>query len=432
MIRFGTDGIRGAAGAWPITADVALSVGRAAARLAREYGGDRVLLARDTRPSGSMLVAAAAAGVASQGGHALLADVLPTAGLMAGLADGMAEVGIMVTASHNASPDNGFKIIGAGGRKLSEADSARFENWLAENPAEGEVGSLEPVGLQARRCYHRALDEASPDSAALDGCKIAVDLAHGAAVSTVRWLKERYPGVTWVFRGDGDGIINEGVGSEHPDGLAELVRAESCHGGIAVDGDADRCLIVDEQGRPVHGDVLTWLLASRMQVRSLAVTVMSTTALEAALPEVRVERTPVGDKHLMLAMHQHGIPLGCEESGHVLFADGLPGGDGVLTGLRALALAGLQDQPLSQTLAAFQPYPRVKTKVRVNGRPPLDEIAALRAAVEAGEGRLGRGRVFLRYSGTEPVLRVLVEGPDAEVVKDVAYEVTEAARASLP
>jgi len=432
MIRFGTDGVRGHAGTPPITAEGAVRIGRAAARLAREGGGERVILARDTRPSGAMLVAAAAAGVAAEGGTALLADVLPTAGLMAALADGIAEAGVMVTASHNPAGDNGFKVVGANGRKLSDSRSAKFEAWLGEEPEPGEPGTLEPVGLQARRCYHRALDEAAPGSTALEGLKVAVDLANGAAASTARWLKERYPGTTWHLRGTGDGVINDGAGSEHPQAVAELVREHGCHVGIAVDGDADRCVLVDETGQVVHGDALCWLLASHMEVRSLAVTVMSTTALEAALPQVRVERTPVGDRHLMLAMQQHGIPLGCEESGHVLFADGLPGGDGILTGLRAIAAARLREHALSQALAPFQPFPRVKTKVRVSARPPLDELEELQDAVAAGQERLGPGRVFLRYSGTEPVLRILVEGPDAAAVEDVAFDVTEVAREVLP
>ena len=196
MIRFGTDGVRGRAGQPPIVVEDAVRIGRAAARLAREHGGERVLLARDTRPSGAMLVAAAAAGVAGEGGTALLADVLPTAGLMAALADGMAEAGIMVTASHNPAEDNGFKIVGSDGRKLSDAQSQQFEAWLAEAPVH-RVGTLEPVGLQARRCYHRALDEAAPESSALAGLKIAVDLAHGAATSTGRWRRSATSTARW-------------------------------------------------------------------------------------------------------------------------------------------------------------------------------------------------------------------------------------------
>ena len=202
---------------------------------------------------------------------------------------------------------------------------------------------------------------------------------------------------------------------------------EACHGGFAVDGDADRCVLVDEQGRVVPGDALAWLLARGAGVESLAVTVMSNGALEPSLPGVHVVRTPVGDRHLHAAMAEHGIPLGCEESGHVLFDDALPDGDGVVTGLRALAI-GTAEGPLSRHLAGFVPFPRVKGKVRVRHRPALDSLPALTDVCRLGEQRLGAGgRVFLRYSGTEPVLRVLVEGPEATTVEGVARDVTRVA-----
>jgi phosphoglucosamine mutase len=431
MIRFGTDGVRGEAGRPPMTAEVAVRVGRAAVKLARLSGGDRVLIARDTRPSGPMLTAGVASGVAAQGGEAVLADVLPTSGVMANLAAGTADVGVMVTASHNPAPDNGFKVIGVGGHKLSDEQSARFEAWLAEEPEPCVPGLFRPDGLGARQVYHRALADAAPAGSALDGLRIAVDLAHGAAIGAARWLRERYPGVDWRFTGTGDGVVNSGVGSEHPAHLAALVRDEGCDAGIAVDGDADRCVLIDDRGEVVCGDALIWWLARGAGVRSLAVSVMSTTALEAALPDVRIERTPVGDRHLMHAMRQHGIPLGGEESGHVIFADGLPGGDGVLTGLRALALVG-RGRPLSAQLAPFRPHPRRTARVPAARKPPIGELPALQAAIAAAETDLGAsGRVLVRYSGTEPALRVLVEGVDAAAVARAVDAIVAAAREGL-
>ncbi|TVQ89957.1 MAG: phosphoglucosamine mutase [Deltaproteobacteria bacterium] len=431
MIQFGTDGIRGEAGRPPLTAEVALQIGRAAVKLAREGGGERVMIARDTRPSGLMLAYGVAAGVAAEGGEAVLIDVLPTSALMANLAAGAAEVGVMVTASHNPAPDNGFKLMYRGGRKLSEGAAERFERWLTESPGPSVPGQIRSDALGARQAYQRALDEVAPPSATLQGVRIGVDLSFGAAQGTARWLKERYPGVEWVLRGRGEGVINEGVGSEHPAGLAEVVRAEGCDFGFAVDGDADRCVLIDDLGAVVPGDVLTWWLASRLQVRSLATTVMSTNALEAALTEVRIERTPVGDRHLMHAMRQQGIPLGCEESGHVIFLDGLPGGDGILTGLKALSLAE-PDVPLSSQLRAFTPFPRKIGVVRTRVRPPLETLDALQRSIERAPRRLGPGgRVLVRYSGTEPVLRLLVEGPDASAVQQIFDELTEQARESL-
>ncbi|MFT7521346.1 MAG: phosphoglucosamine mutase, partial [Kiritimatiellia bacterium] len=361
-------------------------------------------------------------------GRAIMCEVLPTAGLMANLADDAADVGVMITASHNAAPDNGFKILGPGGRKLTDAENALFEGWLQSGSADHSPGSIDLAPLQAKRCYHRALDHVAPESARLTGVRIAVDLANGAASGTARWLQERYPAVEWVFLHTGEGTINDQAGSEHPNGLVLAVTEQQCHAGFAVDGDADRCVLVDERGQVVPGDTLAWWLTVSSKVRSLAVTVMSSTALEASLPDVLIRRTPVGDRHLMMAMNQNGISLGCEESGHVLFTDGLPGGDGVLTGLRALAAAPLGTRPLSETLSGFEPFPRAVSKVRVNDRPPLDQVPPLQAAVDRGRLRLGdHGRIFLRYSGTEPVLRVLVEGLDGLVVQAVCDDVTRVA-----
>jgi phosphoglucosamine mutase len=431
MIRFGTDGVRGEAGRPPMTAEVGVAVGRAAVRLARRAGGDRVLIARDTRPSGPMFTAAVAAGVAAGGGEAILADVLPTAGVMANLAAGTADVGVMVTASHNPAPDNGFKVLGPGGLKLNDEQVAAFEAWLTEAPDSRVPGTLRPDGLGARQAYHAALTAAGPAPERLDGRKIAVDLANGAAIGTARWLRERYPGVAWVFTGTGDGVVNEGVGSEHPAHLGAIVLEQRCDAGIAVDGDADRCVLVDERGAVVSGDALAWWLAHGLAVRSLAVTVMSTAALEPQLPDVHVVRTPVGDRHLMLAMKQHGIPLGCEESGHVLFADGLPGGDGVLTGLRALALAD-RGAPISAQLGVFRPFPRRTARVPAARRPPLDAVPAIQRAIAEAEARLApSGRVLVRYSGTEPILRILAEGPEEAAVVAAVQDLVAAAREGL-
>lgn len=429
MIRFGTDGVRGPAGVRPITAEGALAIGKAAARLAEHQGGQRVLIARDTRPSGPMLVAGCAAGAASLGAHVTIADVLPTSAVMAALADGIAEAGIMVTASHNPAADNGFKVLDSRGKKLSQELTQHFEEWVNQGHASNVISQITHNPLSVRTSYHRALEACAPASTDLADRTIVVDLAHGAATLNRRWLKEYYPATDWVFLGTGEGIINDGVGSEYPEHLASVVLDSGADAGIAVDGDGDRCVLVDERGRVVHGDKLAWLLAVNSGVRSMAVTVMSTSALEPALPGVHVHRTPVGDKHLMRAMAQHGLPLGCEESGHVLFSDGLPGGDGLLTGLRALAN---DRRPLSDQLTAFKPFPRVKGKVKVNARLPLGELAELQACVEAANARLDGGRVFLRYSGTEPVLRVLVEGPDQAVVEEVAAEVTQVAQQVLP
>jgi phosphoglucosamine mutase len=199
------------------------------------------------------------------------------------------------------------------------------------------------------------------------------------------------------------------------------VREGRLDAGIALDGDADRCVLVDERGEVVHGDALTWCLARDLGVDGLAVTVMSNAALEPALPGVIVHRTPVGDRHLQAAMRAHGLLLGAEESGHVLFGD-FPGGDGMLTGVRALAAAWRAAPTLSAAVRGFLPWPDARAKVRVSRRPPLQSLDGYEARVAAATARLAGGRVLLRYSGTEPILRVLVEGPDAAVVAAVRDE----------
>lgn len=421
QVAFGTDGIRGTAGRWPCTPEVALRVGRAAARLAQERGGGRVLVGRDTRPSGPVLEAAVAAGVAGQGTDALMAGVLPTSGVAAALHEGVGDVGVVLTASHNPACDNGFKVLGPRGGKLDDDAQRRLEAWIAEEPADGStMGSIADAGEAARTAWRRLVRAAAPDPDLLRGRRIALDLAHGALSAHADWLTSTFP-ADWVLVGSGDGLVNDGVGSEHLESLQRAVRENGCEGGLAFDGDADRCRVVDERGAIVPGDAVAWFLARARRVRTLAVTVMSNGALEASLEGVRVLRTPVGDRHLREAIDTEGAELGCEESGHVLFDD-FPAGDGLVTGLRLLG-AALPDGTLSDAFAGFTPLPRRLDKVRIARRPPLETVAELEEARIRGELLLGpHGRVFLRYSGTEDLLRVLVEGPDARVVEAVADE----------
>lgn len=426
MIRFGTDGVRGPAGQHPITPEGAVALGRAAARLA---DGGRVLIGQDTRPSGTWLSQAVAAGVAGQGGSARLLGVLPTAGVSAGLAAGLGEVGVMVTASHNPWPDNGLKVLGPDGKKLSDARQAEVEAWVNDPPQAARPGGVEALSHEGLSTYLQAARKAWGPLGALAGRKVAVDLANGAATVVLDALRQALP-CELVVVGDG-GLTNGGVGSEHPEALRQAVLDHGCIAGLAVDGDADRCLLVDEQGRELHGDRLIWLLARGRGIQRLAVTVMSTYALEPALRSVRIERTGVGDRLLTQAMAAHDLQMGAEESGHVLFSDALPSGDGLVTGLRALVAALSTAPTLSEAVASFRPWPRAKAKVWVTHRPELASVPALTAAVDEARPLTGGGRVFLRYSGTEPVLRILVEGPDAGGVQSAMTLVEAAATAAL-
>jgi phosphoglucosamine mutase len=427
-VRFGTDGVRGYAGSHPITEDVAYRIGGAAVRYAPNHPS-RVVVGRDTRPSGASLVEALTAGVVEAGGSCNDAGVVPTAAVGLALHQGLADVGVVVTASHNRWTDNGFKVFGAGGRKLDEKQVTTFEGLTSGELTLCAAGKAS-ASHEVRDLHRNALDQGMGRLGGLVGAKIAIDLAHGAATAHAAWLQERLP-CTLHLIGGGDGRTNDAVGSEHLEALCDAVRRHGAHGGLAVDGDADRCRLVDERGEVVPGDAVIWLLARTMAAQAIAVTVMSNAGLEKSLPNTRVIRTDVGDRHISAAMRTHRLPLGAEESGHILFAD-YPAGDGLLAGTRALNAALALNRPLSQVFAEFRALPRCVKAVPVVRRPPIDQVQELQEAVQAHKPSLGPyGRIFLRYSGTEPVLRVLVEGDEQGPVTRAATAVADAAKKAL-
>jgi phosphoglucosamine mutase len=431
---FGTDGVRGVAGQF-LTAELALALARAATeRVGRD--SPRVLVIRDTRESGEMLEAAVAAGVAASGGEALLGGVLPTPGAPLLLARYGLDLAVVLSASHNPYRDNGVKFFGGDGFKLSDAAEAEIERALeAPRPAPPAVGRVQPFH-GALEDYLRALHErfAQLD---LSGRRIALDCAHGAAYRAAPEIFRRLGADVDVLAAAPDGCnINHGCGSTHVETLAAHVRAGGHDAGFAFDGDADRVLAVDRHGTVVDGDELIALAAlhlraaGRLPGDGVAVTVMTNfgfhTAMRAA--GVTVATTPVGDRYVLEALRERGWALGGEQSGHIIDMGFAPSGDGIAAAL--LTLQALEGGDLAER-HAMEKLPQRLVNVRFADRAALDgAVLATEADVEAAAAALeGRGRVLVRSSGTEPLVRVMVEAPTDEEAEAVTTQLVQAVEA---
>lgn len=441
---FGTDGVRGAYGGPVMNEDLVARLAAAAGAWANRSGGPgaeaAVVVGRDTRASGGALEAAVLAGLAAAGLRGASLGVAPTPAIAWAVQRTGAPLGVAITASHNPASDNGVKFFAAGGRKLEDAEEAAIEEALPE-----AVGAWAPAGRGADGAGLVAayLDcvLATVPAGLLDGWRVAVDAAHGAASGTTPEALARL-GATVIARGvapDGTNI-NASVGSEHPDGLAELVRREGSRLGLAHDGDADRLVLVDEQGGILDGDEVLAILAldrlrrGALPGQAIVATVQSNLGLDAALAAegARVVRTPVGDRHVAAAMRRDGIALGGESSGHIICADVGLAGDGLLAALQVAAVMQRLGQPLSLLRQAMRHFPQVTRALRVGAKPPLAGLPTLpvvMAEVEAGLG--GRGRILVRYSGTEPKLRLLAEADSLAGAEAAVAALEAAARADL-
>jgi len=449
MPLFGTDGVRGLANGL-LTAELALHLAQATAVVlgqgrsaeARKAEGRRLtaVVARDPRVSGEFLAAAVAAGLASSGVDVLDAGVIPTPATAFLIADRDADFGVMVSASHNPAPDNGIKIFARGGTKLPDIVEQRIERAL-----EGE--RLQPTGAGVGRIRRFADAEdryvlhllgSLPHR--LDGIHVVLDCAHGAAAGvSPETFKDAGATVT-VIGADPDGLnINDGVGSTHLDVLAETVVRLGADVGIAHDGDADRCLAVDAQGNVVDGDQIMAILAVAMKERgtlvddTLVATVMSNLGLHRAMEAhgIRVLQTGVGDRYVLEAMNEGGYSLGGEQSGHVIMSDFATTGDGLLTGLHVVAEMARQGKTLAELASLMTVYPQVLVNVRGVDRDGVaDEVVQREVAASTAE--LGdSGRVLLRASGTEPLVRVMVEAASEDVARAHADRLAEVVRERL-
>jgi phosphoglucosamine mutase len=439
-LRFGTDGIRGVAGV-ELTAALARSVGAAAARV---LGGPRFLVGRDTRESGPWLQSAFADGVVAAGVDVVDLGVIPTPAVADLALEGGGPAAV-ISASHNPYTDNGIKLLSAGGRKLTDEQETAVESLLASPPGSGRTGSVTADSGALGR--YVSLLTAPLEGRTLGGLPVVVDCANGSAsVTAASVLEAAGVALLEVLAAEPDGRnINDHCGSTDPSRLSEVVRDRGAAVGLAFDGDADRVIAVDERGDVVDGDRLIALFAADLRARGLlagggvAVTVMTNLGFHRAMASlgVAVASTPVGDRFILEALSSRGWALGGEQSGHIIFRDLWPGmaptGDGVLTGLVLLDLLVRAGRPLSELAGAtMQRMPQVLRNVRVADHRALDGAAAVWDEVAAVEAELGsEGRVLLRPSGTEPLVRVMVEAPTEDVAERVVDRLSSAVVAAL-
>ena len=441
---FGTDGVRGKAGEYPLDAP---TVARFAAALVRALPyssstGARILVGRDTRESGAWIEREIARGVRSMGARLTSAGVIPTPAT-AYLTKSMEfDAGIVISASHNPFEDNGIKVFSGEGEKFDEDLEAHVEAVMADPSwtVDEEHGPpVETRDLVASYITHART--AVTDMSSLRGVKIAIDCAHGATVTVApRLFRDLGFDVTLLGATPDGRNINLGCGSTHPEHLAEAVRAGGHAMGVSFDGDGDRCILVDGQGAIVDGDAIMLILARHMQMHrelrgnTVVATVMSNIGLEIALRAHGIEmvRTPVGDKYVADVIAKNNYALGGEQSGHVILSDYLFTGDGIVTALAVLRVLADTGRSLADLASEYVRYPQVLLNVRVKERRAIAEVPALVDAMRRVEGQLeGRGRLLVRYSGTEPLLRIMLEGQNQAEIHAWADEIAQVARAAL-
>jgi phosphoglucosamine mutase len=437
---FGTDGIRGRTNEGPMTAEIAMKVGQAAgAYFVRGKYRHRVLIGKDTRLSGYMMESALTAGFTSVGMDVVLVGPMPTPAVAMLTKSMRADLGVMISASHNPFSDNGIKLFGPDGYKLSDEVEARIEKAIEAPP---KLAAAEQIG-RARRVddaqgrYISIVKSTFPDHLRLDGLRVVIDCANGAAYKVA-------PDALWELGADliqigvtPNGInINDKVGSTAPAALQAKVLETRADIGIALDGDADRLIVVDEKGQIVDGDQLMALIASsaarRQTLRGdgIVATVMSNLGLERFLwsQGIALHRTPVGDRYVVEAMRAGGYNVGGEQSGHLVLSDYATTGDGLIAALQVLAELVTSGQPASRMLKLFEPLPQLLKNVRFAGGAPLEDEKVRKVIAQAEKELDGKGRLVIRKSGTEPLIRVMAEGDDESQVNEVVERICEAVR----
>ncbi len=435
---FGTDGVRGKANQHPMDSEMALGLGRAVAALFRSGGHKhKIVVGKDTRLSGYMLETALASGVCSMGADVMLVGPLPTPGIAFIARSMRADAGVVISASHNPFDDNGIKFFDRDGFKLPDELELEMEEFIRN----GMSGVLRPTGIEIGRA-HRIDDAAGryiqflkgtfPNALTLDGMRLVVDCANGAGYRVAPAVFTELGAEVIELGTHPDGInINEECGSLHTERLGEIVRKVHANAGIALDGDADRVIMCDEKGDIIDGDVIMALAAIDKKSRgvlnknTLVATIMSNLALDRALRDrgIDVVRTKVGDRYVINAMREGGFNLGGEQSGHLIFLNHNTTGDGIMGALNVLAIMLREERTLSELARVFEPYPQVRVDIEVLRKREFTEIPEIAHALKSFQGELGEGgRLLLRYSGTENIARVMVEGADHCRIRTMAND----------
>ncbi len=440
---FGTDGIRGVANAEPMTPESILRLGRAVGRYFQTSSDRRhkIVIGKDTRLSGYMVETALASGLCSMGVDVLLMGPMPTPGIAFLTRSLRADAGVAISASHNAFQDNGIKFFGPDGFKLPDEAEAAIEALIfgeeidRMRPTAGGIGKAYRLDDADGR-YNVFLKNVVPRDVTFDGLRIVIDCANGAAHRIAPEVLSELGAEVIAIGNHPDGLnINENCGALHVELLAERVLREGAALGMALDGDADRVILVDELGERVDGDhvlgmlALDWAADGRLHESTIVATVMSNFGLEVAMREqgITMVRTPVGDRYVVERMRAEGFNLGGEQSGHIVCLDHATTGDGMITGLLVISTSVRRGKPLSELKQCFSKFPQSLVNQTVSEKIDLESIPAVSAAVKKAEQALGEdGRVLVRYSGTEPLARVMIEGRDAALVEDHAQLIAKA------
>ncbi|MHB8809946.1 MAG: phosphoglucosamine mutase, partial [Desulfobulbaceae bacterium] len=441
---FGTDGVRGIANVHPMTTEIAMQIGRAIAFLVKN--GDRkhhIVIGKDTRLSGYMIENALAAGICSMGVNVQLVGPMPTPGIAFITTSMRADAGVVISASHNPFQDNGIKIFSNDGYKLPDSMEAEIEELIFSQKMEALRPVAEEVGKAARiddakGRYIVFLKNSFPRNYTLDGFHIVLDCAHGATYKVAPHVFTELGARVTTIGVDPDGTnINRDCGALHPECIAAKVRQTGADIGLALDGDGDRLIVCDEKGNIVDGDHIMAicareLLAGRkLRKQTLVATVMSNMGLEEAMSKMggKLVRTGVGDRYVVEAMRSKGYNFGGEQSGHLIFLDHNTTGDGILAALQLLAVMIKRGRPLSELAGVMETYPQVLENVRMASAVRPEQIAGFPQALARAEEKLGRrGRILVRTSGTEPVIRIMVEGEDREEITSLALDLCDLVR----